>query len=49
MRKKNYEEPQTELIMVRFEENILSGRNSADEGFNPNNDLGSLGDDDDEG
>lgn len=43
MRKKNYEEPQTELIMVRFEENILSGEttNRADNGYE-DNELGEI-------
>ena len=49
MNKKTYlEAPLAELIVVRFEANILSGPGSADDGLNPKNDLGGLGDEDDE-
>lgn len=48
MNKKTYENPESELLTVRFEENILSGPGSADDGFQSEHDLGGLGDDDDD-
>ena len=42
MKKTNYETPQAELIVVRFEENILSAK------FGAKNQAGTLGDEDDD-
>lgn len=44
MKKKTYENPESELITVRFEENILlSGEgNSANNGYDDENDLGEI-------
>ena len=36
-----YTTPETELLVVRFEENILSGPNSANDGYD-DNDLGEI-------
>ena len=44
-----YAAPEAELLVVRFEENFcVSGPGSASNGFNNNNDLGGLGDEDGE-
>ncbi len=50
MIKKTYENPLSELIFVNFETGILviSGEGSASNGYNPNNPLGGLGDEDGE-
>ncbi len=40
-----YEAPEAEILVVRFEENILSGPDSANNGYNGSgNDLGDLDD-----
>ena len=43
MTKKHYEIPESELLTVRFEENIMSEeRNSVNNGYDDENDLGEI-------
>lgn len=49
MKKQLYEQPMAEIFEVHLQANVLntvSGEGSASNGFDPNNDLGGLGDED---
>jgi hypothetical protein len=42
MKKSFYETPEAELLLVKFERNILSQENNVNKDYDPDNDLGDI-------